>query len=716
MSKLSNLLENVDHFYNTAVNEYRLSKLAAEPPQTWSMPDDPDEDGDGPPTNKAGGQNDLFNQVQEAARAVRDPDAISEALLVANLYRKAVQLNDGFNFVVQKIKAALNAIEVEDPDDEEDPTNLLVESLMAMSVDATKRAKQAGGGMNKGDSDAGAKALKNLQQTMNTDERDRDLSRAGRSTSDLSDYEENAKDVFDMTGGVGMEAAQQGSGRGYFVRNRKDPKDWIKTYENEKQILMEELPHDTDRNIVKKKQQLIELLERLKRATAVEAATSEKIQTTTGWTEKDDGEGGKTQVAVRPEDQAEITRARAELRELKDQRSSLKTSLRKDVLGRQQDKLFDELKGAKDTKGKIVATQKLLLLKNLISQDKNKGAETKARKQLIAYLENGGTTESEVGKVTYQKLLANIKAAEEKKITIEDYHVEQAEIIRDVKSSGDFSAAFYTLNQHVFMNLRSADVKQFFDKWREEMIKQASDQELTVFGKYLQPLIEIKKQNPRLTVTQMKSLPQMRALWQAMKDLLYLFESKAKIVAERKDHTNKQMKDIEEWLHAIQNMATGKFIFELVTLEGENAKVKAPTFKPKLTMEEVGVAKTLMGQITEFSKRQYPNPFSGKERDNTKKFLNNMADAMIRAIMGAGKTVEDPLWTKHLKKIEAPTSAPNPKNLEQIMDEITGEVIWKDKSTGILYEKDINDNFIIRKDSSHKIRMFKLHQIKLGTK
>jgi hypothetical protein len=50
------------------------------------------------------------------------------------------------------------------------------------------------------------------------------------------------------------------------------------------------------------------------------------------------------------------------------------------------------------------------------------------------------------------------------------------------------------------------------------------------------------------------------------------------------------------------------------------------------------------------------------------------------------------------------------------MDEITGEVIWKDKSTGILYEKDINDNFIIRKDSSHKIRMFKLHQIKLGTK
>jgi hypothetical protein len=402
MSNLNKLFHKIDSFYHTALADYKLSKIAADPPSTWHMEDDEEE----PETDRTPGTNELYNKVQDAARKVRDPEIVSEALLIASMYSKALLLNDGFNTVKKAVSNALNLIDVDDPDDEDDPVNQLIDALGEIGLDAGKRAKASGGGFNKGDSDVAVKALREAKDQYNREDRERELAGQNKSVSDLSDYDDKAKGVFDMSGGVGMEEAGKGFGRGYSSDGRTY-KDWIKAYETEKQRYIDELTDEKNPKIAEKKRNLIATLDKLKQLVATKNMLEEKLG------------------------DAEDAGERARLGEVEDKiraaRKSMindKAGIRNDMLARQSDQLLAQYQAEKNPKEKLILQHKLLLLKTMRSEDKNKGAETKARKQLLAWLP--GMSATEIGKATYDKLLKNIEEASGKKIPIKDWNKTKA--------------------------------------------------------------------------------------------------------------------------------------------------------------------------------------------------------------------------------------------------------------------------------------------------
>lgn len=408
MFKISNLIQKVDHFYHTATNEYKLMKLAADPPQTWSMPDDDDDE---PVTNRTPGQTDLYNQLQDLARIIDDPDASSEALLIADMYRKAIQINGGFNYVKKAIGSFINTqLDDLDPDDEENPLNELENVLNDVHRDLTKRATAAGGGFNKGDDSAAEREIRAVKNQFNDAALKEELEGRNKSTSDLSDIsgDPNAAAKFDMSGGVGMEEAQS-KGRGYFVRTQKDPKDWIQSYENEKQRYLEELATDKDPKTIERKRKIISILDQMKTLTAQEAILF-----------------GQIQVAPDEANQKELDTIKNKLKAFRKERAANKAALRQNALSRQTDVLMQQYSVAKSQSEKDRLKQEILLRQNLRSPDKKKGAETKLRKQVIAFLATMSDNPSPGVKKTLDNLLQKVQDAAAQKIPIKEWNRLQA--------------------------------------------------------------------------------------------------------------------------------------------------------------------------------------------------------------------------------------------------------------------------------------------------
>jgi hypothetical protein len=393
MSNLNKLFKKIDSFYHTALADYKLSKIAAEP-SVWTMNDD-EEDEESPAARSDSG-NELTNKIEGLARVIRDPSLVSEALLISDMYKKALSLNDGFNAVKKAVSNALNLIDLDDPDDEDNPANQMVDALGEIGDDAAKRAKASGGGFNKGDSDAAVKAINQVKDQYDVADRERTLA-GGENV-----WDENAKGVFDMSGGVGMEEAGKGFGRGY-SKDGRTYKDWIKAYETEKQRYLDELPEEKNPRVAEKKRNLIATLDRLKQLTASKNMFEEKLQ-----------------IADDEEDRTKLGEVERQIAVAKKSMIADKAGIRNDMLTRQSDQLLKEYQAEKNPKEKMILQHKLLLLKTMRSEDKNKGAETKARRQLLAWLP--GMSATEVGRATYEKLLKNIEDASAKKIPIKDWN------------------------------------------------------------------------------------------------------------------------------------------------------------------------------------------------------------------------------------------------------------------------------------------------------
>src|SRR6185436_8427488 len=362
---------------------------------------------EGPSTERNPGETELYNKVLELARVVSDPDIVSEALLIADMYRKALDINGGFNTVKKAIGNFINTqLEDVDPDDEESPLNDLESVLNDMHNDLSRRAKEAGGGFNKGDNPSAEKEIRAVKNQFNEQSLKDELAGRNKSTSDLSDIDPEAVAKFDLSGGVGMEEAQS-KGRGYFVRNVKEPKDWIQSYENERQRYLEELPTDRDPKTAERKRKLITLLDQLKLLTAKEAKLN-----------------AENQVAPDPATQQELANIRGQLKKAKQERIAAKAAIRQNTLTRQTDQLMKEYENVRDPLEKLRLEHELLLRKTMRSADKNKGEETKLRKQLLDFLPHMSKTP--MGQATLKNLLDKIKAAENKKIPIAEWNKQQA--------------------------------------------------------------------------------------------------------------------------------------------------------------------------------------------------------------------------------------------------------------------------------------------------
>jgi hypothetical protein len=223
MRTLSKLLHAADYFYNEAAKALRFSKYAQ---SAWTMPDDEDdEEEESSAPARTVGQSPLQN-ISDILPYIKDKNLAYDVGLVGELYKKALELNDGFAIVAHTINGILNEQEDLEPE---------VETAL-YDVLADIKAKNNG----RIPTQVGPKALETLKQVHNAYEygvaEDSEVPDAEEpyTPEPLPDEPEQApgvgKVVFDPTGGVGREQAQTGTGRGYSLQDRHKYVDWAAIY------------------------------------------------------------------------------------------------------------------------------------------------------------------------------------------------------------------------------------------------------------------------------------------------------------------------------------------------------------------------------------------------------------------------------------------------------------------------------------------------------
>ncbi len=146
MTYLPSLIKKIDDFYSLAESLTRLKRMAA-PPQTWSMPDDPEEEeGEASPGEEFVG---LYPKVMDVINEINasesNEDIANELQLIAELYKKAIEINGGYKQVQDYIRRAMANIDmlIDESDGVigEDVRDLADEVLEDLSSDLRQRAK-----------------------------------------------------------------------------------------------------------------------------------------------------------------------------------------------------------------------------------------------------------------------------------------------------------------------------------------------------------------------------------------------------------------------------------------------------------------------------------------------------------------------------------------------------------------------------------------------
>ena len=404
MNNIQQLLNKIDNFYQKTASHY-LKSLG----QTFSMPDDPEENEEAP---------ELYMKMLNAVRQISNPDISSEILLIAELYKKALELNNGFNFVNKAISNVVNLL-----DDEDDEEQSAVEDLMnEVSRDVRQRAKA----IPTGDNDAVVSQLRNVKNELNNRMIEQELEgdQPSMYEAGLSQYDERAKSVFDPTGGVSQEIGQT-KGRGYRMV-AKSYKDWTQSFENERDRFSNELTSpelqlsrtgkEARENASARAnlQRIVDLLNHMidlsKQATQLEA---------------------NFQATNDPAMQQELNKVKEELHNLQNQRRILKTELRSFTLKQSNKNLLEDLSSAKTDQEKFLVQQKIELNNLMMSQDRNKGEESKWRRVLIGAMSGGNVLPpNEIAKIQQK-----INEGATKKTKAADIYKEKAQQASKIKST-----------------------------------------------------------------------------------------------------------------------------------------------------------------------------------------------------------------------------------------------------------------------------------------
>lgn len=146
MTYLPSLIKKIDDFVSLAESLTRLKKMAAPPPETWSMPDDPQEDDEALPGDEFSG---LYPKVMDVINEINstesNEDIANELQLIAELYKKAIEINGGYKQVQDYIRRAMANIDmlIDESDGVigDDVRDLADEVLEDLSGDLRQRAK-----------------------------------------------------------------------------------------------------------------------------------------------------------------------------------------------------------------------------------------------------------------------------------------------------------------------------------------------------------------------------------------------------------------------------------------------------------------------------------------------------------------------------------------------------------------------------------------------
>lgn len=396
MNKLDKLISKINTFCNDALLSLLLIKRGAPPMQTYVSPDDGDEED--MPEPAAGEDVGKYNELLHVANQVRDPGLSSELTLLAELYRKAIEINGGYNSINRSIHNIINMY----LEDEEDPQQEEIEDILNEIVSDLRKRAGGAAGLAKPDSPEAIKAMKEMKDNFNTQNLQQEV-------YDLSNYEESATSTFDPTGGVGKEEAGKGFGRGHSFTTRKSLKDWVDHYNNEQQRYADLLTVVTDASTKSRIQKLLEVLSKLK------IATIEENKLTEAYANTNDEQVGN-----------QLAKVKEDNKKLKEERSKLKQGIRVAELTKSVTSLEANLHAAKDEKSKERIRQEIELIKLLASRDVGKTEERNWRRLLLKSMSGGNWPSQE----TRQKMEEKIKESAAKKKTYEQYQKEQAEKIK----------------------------------------------------------------------------------------------------------------------------------------------------------------------------------------------------------------------------------------------------------------------------------------------
>lgn len=226
MTYLPNLIKRIDEFY----------KLAAPPYTTYTSPEEDEDVGD---TNLG-----LYSMIVDKARDIETGNVRNDVLLIAELYKKALEMNAGFSTLEALNSNLLSGLNC-DTDEEQDAVE---ELLLDIGKDVRKRAQQSG---NAKDNEDVLRALQAVKNNFEDNEEPPEDEPTG-----LEKFDERAKEVFDPTAGLSGERGLVDRGgdksvnRGNRLIVKRSPKDWLELFQAEKQQAERDLS-DPELNILR---------------------------------------------------------------------------------------------------------------------------------------------------------------------------------------------------------------------------------------------------------------------------------------------------------------------------------------------------------------------------------------------------------------------------------------------------------------------------------
>ncbi len=663
-SMISNAINKIDNFYYSAVSvakSIHLKKQAA-PPMVYNMPDDPEDDDEG---EKESSDKFNYNKIMQLIMQISNPDIRSEAELILNLYKTSIHINGGYNLVIRAISNFLDVIldnDVDISDEEDDAQTDLKDQFNELSAFLSEKIASSA---NKIDSPEAIKAMREVKEQHATD------------TDSINKMiQEVAPVVVDRSGGTHTEKGDKGSGSGMGVVGPKPSKDWINSFTEERRRYAQELQRETNPKVIEKKKKIIEVLDQLILHYHREEPLYAKISTETN---------------PSPALVTAYEAIKGKIAELKKERSSVRQSLRNHILSGETSKAqteYSEIEKRVPTsieemekdptklfndanKKKYQLYQNLVLSKHLESKDKNKGAATLLRKALVAFLPTMAKSEDGIRK--FKDLTRTLSEASKRIIPIQKVWEEQGEELKEIKSKGDFEGEFKQLQQHL-PNIKMGDKKQVIDKWREQIILHANEQEKIKYGSFLMAIAAARASGIRANLTLA-----MGALYKELNDTVKQFADKMHIINNRMRALEEQYADVQKFRLAIENLAKNNNVFYKVK-GGASTSIK---MKDSLSEAEKPILLALINECSELAERSYPNPFTGAERLSTKPVLENLKTTMMSHLITLDRGSKSKIKEQVVKK-------PNP-TIEQT-DENTGEVTYLDPDTKESYYKDIGPN------------------------
>ena len=408
-----NLLQAIEEFYKRALRSYNLIRLAQS--AGYSMPDDEEEAG----TEEELGVDNLphFDELMNISHQVDDPGLAQQLSILAELYKRSIQIGGGFGTIVRAINNLKNMYS--------DGRDSYIESILNGMVAEMSRQARATGGLGKPDNPRFIEQLQQLKQ--NIEKRDQakqteaedsfqeEMNVPGAQGEGESELTESGlgagegESVFDPTAGIGGDKGDKVN-RGWHTTGKAGVyKNWAEYYTNEKEAYQADLAIETNPATRKTLQELIV------KVGDISAKTREAIELK-----------NQLKVADDPAQQTQLDKLSTEISELLNERRNLKRRISAGQLTKEKQRLEAERNQSRDPREQKLLEKKIELQNLSLSTNVGKAAERNALQALIAAMSGGNFPSDQ----TLKAMEAKQEEAKKAQITLADYKKKYTEEIQ----------------------------------------------------------------------------------------------------------------------------------------------------------------------------------------------------------------------------------------------------------------------------------------------